>query len=86
MSAGKGDLRAQIEAVGKNVGACLEAGGAKVSDIVLTRAYVTDADAFKRNADVFAHYLGPVSTVTPVPSLSAGPDFLVEIEAVANLQ
>ena len=42
-----------------------------------------DADAFKKNADVFARYLGPVSTVTPVSSLSAGPDFLVEIEAVA---
>jgi hypothetical protein len=34
---------------------------------------------------VFARYIGPASTVTPVPSLSAGPDFLVEIEAVANL-
>ena len=56
---------------------------AKASDIVLTRAYVTDAAAFKKNADIFARYLGPASTVTPVPSLSAGPDFLVEIEAVA---
>ena len=68
--------------IGRQV--CLEAAGAKASDIVLTRAYVTDADAFKKNADVFARYLGPVSTVTPIPSLSAGPDFLVEIEAVAN--
>ena len=82
---GKGDMRAQIEQAGKNVQACLEAAGTKVSDIVLTRAYVTDADAFKKNADVFARYLGPASTATPVPSLSAGPDFLVQIEAVANL-
>jgi len=82
---GKGDMRAQIEQAGKNVQACLEAAGTKVSDIVLTRAYVTDADAFKKNADVFARYLGPASTATPVPSLSAGPAFLVEIEAVANL-
>jgi enamine deaminase RidA (YjgF/YER057c/UK114 family) len=82
---GKGDMRAQIEQAGKNVQVCLEAAGAKASDIVLTRAYVTDADAFKKNADVFARYLGPASTVTPVPTLSAGPDFLVEIEAVANL-
>jgi enamine deaminase RidA (YjgF/YER057c/UK114 family) len=82
---GKGDMRAQIEQAGKNVQVCLEAAGAKASDIVLTRAYVTDAYAFKKNADLFARYLGPASTVTPVPSLSAGPDFLVEIEAVANL-
>ena len=81
---GKGDMRAQIEQAAKNVQACLEGAGAKASDIVLTRAYVTDADAFKQNADVFARYLGPASTVTPVASLTAGPDFLVEIEAVAN--
>jgi enamine deaminase RidA (YjgF/YER057c/UK114 family) len=82
---GKGDMRAQIEQAVKNVQVCLEVTGAKASDIVLTRAYVTDADAFKKNADVFAHYLGPASTVTPLPSLSAGPDFLVEIEAVAAI-
>jgi enamine deaminase RidA (YjgF/YER057c/UK114 family) len=80
---GQGDVRTQIEQAGKNVQVCLEAAGAKASDIVLMRAYVTDADAFKKNADIFARYLGPASTVTPVPSLSAGPDFLVEIEAVA---
>jgi len=78
-------MRAQIEQAGKNVQVCLEAAGAKASDIVLTRAYVTDADAFKKNADVFARYLGPASTVTPVSSFSAGPDFLVQIEAVAAI-
>ena len=81
---GNGNMRAQIEQAAKNVQACLEAAGAKASDIVVTRAYVADADAFKQNADVFARYLGPASTVAPVASLSAGPDFLVEIEAVAN--
>ena len=55
-------MRAQIEQVGKNVQACLKAAGANASDIVLTRAYVTDTDAFKKNADVFARYLGPAST------------------------
>jgi enamine deaminase RidA (YjgF/YER057c/UK114 family) len=82
---GKGDVRVQIEEAGKNAQACLEAAGAKASDIVLTRAYVTDADAFKKNADVFARHLGPASTVTPLPSLSAGQDFLVQIEAVAAI-
>jgi enamine deaminase RidA (YjgF/YER057c/UK114 family) len=83
---GQDDLRTQIEQAGKNVQVCLEAAGAKASDIVLTRAYVTDADAFKKNADVFARHFGPANVVTPVPSLSAGPDFLIEIEAVAPIK
>ena len=84
----KGDMRAQIEQVGKNIQACLKVAGAKASDIILTRAYVTDADAFKQNADMRTEYLGPespTSTVTTVPKLAAGPDYLIEIEAVANL-
>jgi len=86
---GKGDMRAQIEQAGKNVLACLGAAEATASDILLTRAYVTDAEAFKQNADVLARYLGPeppASAISAVSLLSAGPDFLVEIEAVASLK
>ena len=84
---GKGDMRAQIEQVGKNIQACLQAARAKASDIVETRAFVSDADAFSRNADMLARYLGPQASAATVNqvSLAAGPDFLVEIEAVANL-
>jgi enamine deaminase RidA (YjgF/YER057c/UK114 family) len=84
---GKGDMRAQLEQVGKNIEACLKAAGAKVSDITQTQAYVTDAEAFSKSSDVLARYLGPASTPSNVAqvSLSAGPDFLVEIEVVANL-
>ena len=74
--------------LGKKIQACLKAAGAKASDIVLTRAYVTDADAFKQKADIRTEYLGPespTSTVNTVPKLPAGPDYLIEIEAVANL-
>ena len=83
----KGDMRAQIEQVGKNIQACLKAAGAQASDIILTRAYVTDAHA-KQNADLRSEYLGPespTSTVNTVPKLPAGPDYLVEIEAIAKL-
>ena len=83
---GKDDMRAQIEQVGKNIGACLKAAGAAPSDIILTRAYVTDAAAFSKNADILTHYLGPLPKNSTVQlSLSAGPGFLVEIEAVANV-
>jgi enamine deaminase RidA (YjgF/YER057c/UK114 family) len=83
---GKGDMRAQLEQVGKNIQACLKAAGAKPTDIVLTRAYVTDAAAFSKNADILTHYLGSLPNNSTVQlSLSAGPEFLVEIEAVANV-
>ena len=52
------------------------------------QAFVIDPDAFDKNADVLAHDLGPRSSgssVATVPKLSAGPDYLVEIEAVAKL-
>jgi enamine deaminase RidA (YjgF/YER057c/UK114 family) len=85
---GEGDMRAQLEQVGKNIQACLKAAGTGASDIILTRAYVTDADSFKQNADMRTLYLGPESpssTVTTAPKLAAGPEYLVEIEAVAKL-
>src|SRR6266481_5082742 len=84
---GKGDMRAQIEQVGKNIQTCLKAAGANASDIILTRAYVTDTDAFSKNADMRARYLGPelpTSTTVKVDRL-AGPDFLVEMEAIATV-
>jgi enamine deaminase RidA (YjgF/YER057c/UK114 family) len=85
---GKGDMRAQIEQTSKNVQACLATAGAAMSDILLTRAYVTDPDAFDKSTDVLVRDLGPrspESSVATVPKLAAGPDYLVEIEAVANL-
>ena len=86
---GKGDMRAQIEQADRNVEACLAAAGAKASDMLLTRVFVANPDAFKKNADVVARDLGPQapgSSVATVPKLSAGPDYLVEIEAVATLK
>ena len=72
---------AKIEQAGKNVQVCLEAAAAKASDIVLTRANVTGRVQKERR------HISPLSRPgqhsDPVPSLSAGADFLVEIEAVA---
>jgi enamine deaminase RidA (YjgF/YER057c/UK114 family) len=44
---GKGDMRAQIQQVGENIKACLEAAGATLADIVKTNTYVTDYEEFK---------------------------------------
>ena len=84
---GPGDMRAQIEQVGRNIEACLKAAGAGLADIVKTNTYVTDIEEFFRHVDVRMRYFGPAmptSTTVEVRRL-AGPDFLVEIEAVAIL-
>jgi enamine deaminase RidA (YjgF/YER057c/UK114 family) len=83
---GKGDLQAQIEQVGKNVGACLNAGGATVKDIIFTVSQVTQPDKFDKYADLRQRYFGPPSpksATVPVPQLIR-PDFLVQVEAFAK--
>jgi len=85
---GKGDLGAQIEQVGKNVGACLNAGGATVKDIIFTHSYVTQAVEFDKYPELRQRYFGPPSpksTTLPVPQL-VSPDFLVQVEAFAKIQ
>jgi enamine deaminase RidA (YjgF/YER057c/UK114 family) len=85
---GKGDLRAQIEQVGKNVNACLDAGGATVKDIVFTVSYVTQPAEFDKYTDLRERYFGPASpksATVPIPQL-ANPDFLVQVEAFAAVQ
>ena len=85
---GKGDLQQQIEQVGKNVGACLEAGGATVKDIVFTVSYVKQPAEFDKYADLRQRYFGPPSpdsTVVPMPQ-STNPDLLVQVEAFAKTQ
>jgi enamine deaminase RidA (YjgF/YER057c/UK114 family) len=83
---GKSDLEQQIEQVGRNVDACLEAGGAAVKDIVFTVSYVKQPAEFDKYADLRRRYFGPPSpdsTIVPMPQ-SAGPDFLVQVEAFAK--
>lgn len=82
---GKGDMRAQMEQTFQNLDRCLRAAGATWADVVKTNTYVTDFDAFQKCADVRMRYFGvatPTSTTVGVTRL-AGPDFMIEIEAVA---
>ena len=82
---GKGDMGAQIEQVGRNIEACLKAAGGSLGDIVKTTTFVTDIEEFFRHNEVRMRYLGPAlatSTTVEVRRL-AGPDFMVEIEAIA---
>ena len=82
---GKGDMRAQMEQTFRNLDRCLKAAGATWADVVKTNTYVTDFDAFQACGDVRMRYFGvatPTSTTVGVTRL-AGPDFMIEIEAVA---
>jgi 2-iminobutanoate/2-iminopropanoate deaminase len=82
---GKGDMRAQMEQTFQNLDRCLKAAGATWADVVKTNTYVTDFDAFQKCGDVRIQYIGvatPTSTTVGVTRL-AGPDFMIEIEAVA---
>jgi enamine deaminase RidA (YjgF/YER057c/UK114 family) len=85
---GKGDMRAQVEQVGRNVVACLHAGGASASSVVFTISQVAAPEAFAENAALMARYVGPpgpASSVVQRPQLS-DPDYLLQVEAVAALK
>ena len=78
-------MRAQIEQVGDNIKAALEAAGATLADIVKTTTYVTDMDEYFKHQDVRMRYFAaavPTSTTVQVSRLSR-PEFMVEIEAFA---
>jgi enamine deaminase RidA (YjgF/YER057c/UK114 family) len=78
-------MRAQIEQVGKNVGACLKVAGATVNDIAFTISSVTAPADFEKYADLRAGYFGspsPESKTVPTAQLS-NPDYLLQVEAFA---
>ena len=82
---GKGDMRAQIEQVCKNIKKCLEAAGASLEDVVETTTYATKLSEFFKHVDVRSKYFDaamPASTTVEVSRL-AGDDFMVEITARA---
>ena len=83
---GKGDMRAQIEQVGKNVGACLQASGATVNDIAFTITSVSAPAEFEKHADLLPRYFGPPTPETVPTARLSNPDFLLEIEGIAAIK
>ena len=82
---GKGDMRTQIQQVGENIKACLEAAGATLADIVKTNTFVTDYEEFSKHGDMRRRYFGPATPTSTTVQISrlADPDAMIEIEAVA---
>ncbi len=80
-------LEEQTELVFQNIGEVLRGGGFAIADIVKLNVYVvaTQIAAAQKMRDVRLRHMGdvkPASTLVYVSAL-AGPEYLIEIEAVA---
>ena len=87
---GKGDIRRQTEQAFENVRLALEAAGATFQQVVKTSLFVVGlkSDHVPIIREVRSRYVSaehpPASTLVGVSAL-VGPDWLIEIEAVANI-
>jgi len=85
---GKGDLKTQVDQAFRNVKLALDAAGATFRDVVKTNLYVVglQPEHVPIIREVRSRYVSadhpPVSTLVGVSAL-VGPDWLIEIEAVA---
>lgn len=86
-SVGPGDIRAQMEQVMTNLKTVVEAAGGTINDIVKVTTFTTNLAYLPDIREVRARYFTdspPASTLVVVSSL-ADPAWLVEIEAIAEL-
>ena len=87
---GDGDFGTQARDALKNVGHALAAAGARPADVVQLRVYIVDyqMEHLHALAEAVVEFFGPdhlpASTLIGVQRL-AFPEFLIEIEAVAQL-
>ena len=83
------DIDEQIALAFKNLNRCLEAAGAKVTDVFKLVYYIVDYDpANRRHSKHLRAWLNghrPATTLVPVPAL-ADPEFKFEIEAYAAVR
>lgn len=84
---GRGDITAQATQVFENLRRALEAAGATFDDVVQTTVYLTDPryrDAVRAVRTRYFTGGTPASTLLIVAGL-AEPDYLLEIEAIADV-
>jgi enamine deaminase RidA (YjgF/YER057c/UK114 family) len=86
---GANDVRAQTQQVFQNLKAALDAAGAGFADVVKLGIYMLDASQVQVVRDVRDTFVDvkapPASTLVEVRRL-ARPEFLIEIEAIANVR
>lgn len=88
---GKGDLRAQVHHVYKNLGAVLAAAGASFDDVVKVNTFVVGLNPSiattirEARAPFMPKSHVPASTLVGTPAL-IHPDLLLEVEAIACIE